>query len=65
MMKPAKKHWSDAARDAATRAAAKAGVSLEGLRIEVATLDRTWGDKVGLAVSVVRNKRVSARRRTS
>ena len=44
-------HWSSVAISAATEAAAKAGVSIEGVRIEYGTIDRTWGDKDGLIVT--------------
>ena len=43
-------HWSDEAIASATSAAKKCGVSLDGLQIKYATLDQTWGDKVGFVV---------------
>ncbi len=44
------KHWSDAAIKATTLAARKCGADMSDITIKYATLDRTWGDKVGLVV---------------
>jgi hypothetical protein len=43
-------HWSTKAAEALEAASTKAGVSLEEIEVRYASIDRTWGDKVGLVV---------------
>jgi hypothetical protein len=47
-MSMATMHTSEKFKTSLARAAAKAGVSLDGLEITGCTTDRTWGDRVGV-----------------